>query len=454
MVSQGSHDDRRTRSLQRWLYPHALDAVYAATLLAITPWLLATRRASHSYGHVVRRRGNVTIRSTDRPRLWIHGVSVGEVLSARALVRDIQVNFPDWEIAFSATSQAGLSVVRRLYPGLPTFEYPFDFSWAVRRAMDRVRPDLILIVEHELWPNFLHQAHLHRVPAVVINAQVSDRSIRGYRLLSRLMRWPPPAIVHYCAQNLETLNRLSELGVDPEKVTVTGNLKYDNPCHDVLDLRGELGIPPHSWVVVGASTHDGEEAVLFEAFRRLRSRDPGARLILIPRNVERVPQIGRLIQHGGFEAHLRSMTNGGIPAGADPKGVILVDTMGELPAFCRMGNVVFVGGTLVPFGGHNVIEPASLGRPVVVGPHTENFRSVIKDFLGAGAISVAETAEGLSRIIERFHEDPRSAEEMGARARQVVLKSGGASRRTFQVLARIMEEIIAARPADLAPQKR
>jgi 3-deoxy-D-manno-octulosonic-acid transferase len=440
------------RPFQRWLYPCALDAVYAATILAITPWLLATRRAGHSYGHVVRRRGNVEIGSTDRPRLWIHGVSVGEVLSVRALVRTIQQSFPEWELVFSATSRAGLSVVRRLYPEHISFEYPLDFSWAVRRAMDRVRPDLILIVEHELWPNFLHQAHLHGVPAVVVNAQISDRSIRGYRLLSRFMRWPPPAIVHYCAQNAETLNRLSGLGVEPEKVTVTGNLKYDNPCHDARDLRTELGIPPQSWVMVGASTHDGEEAILFQAFQRLRSRDPAARLVLIPRNVERVGQIERLIRHGGFEAHLRSMTNGGIPPGQDPRGVIVVDTMGELPAFCRLGNVVFVGGTLVPFGGHNVIEPASLGRPVVVGPHTENFRSVIQDFLGAGAISVADGVEGLSRILERFHGDRRIAEEMGDRARQVVLSSGGATQRTFDVLARIMEGIHSSRPGLLASQ--
>jgi 3-deoxy-D-manno-octulosonic-acid transferase len=383
----------------------------------------------------------VRIRPKDRPRLWIHGVSVGEVLSVRALVRQIEERFPQWNLAFSATSQAGLSLVRRTYPQHATFEYPFDFSWAVRRTMRRVRPDLILIIEHELWPNFLHQAHLDGVPVVVVNAQVSDRSIRGYRLLSRFIRWPSPAIVHYCAQNAETLERLAQLGVDGDRITVTGNLKYDNPCNDVRDLRAELGIPPASWILVGASTHDGEEEILLRAFRALRARDPGARLIIIPRKVERVPQVSRIIRRDGFQIRMRSHQNGGPPSDAGPDTVIVVDTMGELPAFCRTANVVFVGGTLVPFGGHNIIEPASLGKPVVIGPHSDHFRSVVEDFRSAGAIAIAGGAESLEGALERLHRDRDAAQAMGLRARQVVQEHRGASRRTFQVLESILEAL-------------
>jgi len=450
MVSKGNHD--RESPIKSWVYPHALDAVYAAALLAITPYLVAIRKATHSYGHVVRRRGNVQIREADRPRLWIHGVSVGEVLSVRNLVRQVQEKFPEWNLAFSATSQAGLSLVRRIYPEHSMFEYPFDFSWAVRRAMRRVRPDLILIIEHELWPNFLHQAHSDGVPVVVVNNQISDRSIRGYRLLSRLIRWPSPAIIHYCAQNAETHERLRQLGVPPEKITVTGNLKYDNPCNDAQDLRAELGFSTSSWVLVGASTHEGEERVLLKAFRALRSRDPLSRLVLIPRKNERVARVGRAIHKEGFRVHLRSAQNGGLPPGADPDGVILVDTMGELPAFCRTGNAVFVGGTLVPFGGHNVIEPASLARPVVIGPHCQNFRSVVQDFRESSAIAVAEDDRQLLGILEGFLENRDEAAAMGLRARAVVQAHRGATRRTFEVLSTIMEGIACGKRARCSRQ--
>jgi 3-deoxy-D-manno-octulosonic-acid transferase len=451
--------DSRVRigPIGRWFYPHALDAVYGMALLGIAPYLIATRRAGHSYRHVIRRRGNVNVPDPDhsrssagngaRPRLWIHGVSVGEVLSVRALVREIAEAYPEWEVVFSSTSLGGLGALRRTYPDNIAFEYPFDFSGAVSRTFRRVRPDLILIIEHELWPNFLHRACLDDVPVVVVNAQVSDRSLRGYRLLSRFIRWPPPAIVRYCAQNAETLERLIRLGVPREKVTVTGNLKYDNPCKETRDLRAELGISPASWILVGASTHDGEEEILLEAFRRLKSKDPAARLILIPRKTERVGSLTRMIEMQGFKVHLRSRTNGSSSGnGRDSSvngrdGVILVDTMGELPAFCKTGNVVFVGGTMVPFGGHNVIEPASLGKPVLIGPHSHNFRTVVNDFLGLDAITVAEDQDALHSAIERLHRDAEVARAMGARALDAVLKGGGASRRTMEALAPILDGV-------------
>jgi 3-deoxy-D-manno-octulosonic-acid transferase len=438
-----SKPENHLSPIQRWLYPHALDAVYAATLLAMTPYLVASRQAGHSYGHVVRRRGNVRIPAHDRPRLWIHGVSVGEVLSVRSLVARIEEGFPEWSIAFSATSQAGLALVRRTYQNHSTFEYPFDFSWAVRRTLRRVRPDLIFIVEHELWPNFLNQAHFDGVPVVLVNSQISDRSIRGYRLLSRFIRWPPPAIVHYCAQDVETRERLYLLGVEPERITVTGNLKYDNACQGARDLRDELAYPRSSWLLVAASTHPGEEEILLGAFGAVRARDPGARLVLIPRKVDRVPQLRRLVQRHGYTVHQRSLTNGGPPVGADPRGVLLVDTLGELPAFCRTADLVFVGGTLVPFGGHNVIEPASLGKPVVVGPHCEHFRSVIRDFQKEESIALAGGPAALSEALLCFHGDRELGAAMGERARRVVEERRGASERTFQVVARIMESIAA-----------
>jgi 3-deoxy-D-manno-octulosonic-acid transferase len=371
-------------------------------------------------------------------------VSVGEVLSVRSLVGGLEESFPGWDLVFSSTSRAGLAAVRRTYPAHPTFEYPFDFSARVRKTFGRVRPDLIAIIEHELWPNFLHRAWLDGIPVAVVNAQISDRSRRGYRLLSRFIRWPPPAIVSYCAQNQETLERLTELGVPPERVTVTGNLKYDNPCKEAPDLRPELGLSPRSWVLVGASTHEGEEEILLDAFRSVRSRDPGARLILIPRKVDRVVSLAHMIERGGFDVHIRSRTNGN-GGGTGRDGVILVDTMGELPAFCRTGDVVFVGGTLVPFGGHNVIEPASLGKPVIVGPHAHNFRTVVNDFLRRDAITVAEDAGALRRALDRFHGEPSSAVAMGARARRAVEEGGGASRRTLDVLEPLLETIAARR---------
>ncbi len=434
MVSKGS---RRWSSFYHgWLYPHTLDVIYAATLLATTPYMVFTRRASHNYGHVIRRRGNVNLPPADRPRLWIHGVSVGEVLSARALVQLLLDHFPHWELVFSSTSRSGLAMMQTTYPGRPVFEFPFDFSWAVRRALRQVHPNLILIIEHELWPNFLNQAYLEKVPVVLVNAHVSDRSILGYRLLKKLIPWPPPAIVHLCAQNAETQERLARLGVPKDKVTVTGNLKYDNPCKEARDLREELGISSDSWVLVGASTHEGEEEILLDAFRNIHEENPDTRLIIIPRKIERAAELKQLIESRSFEVQMRSQMG---REGVNSNRVILADTMGEIPAFCRTADVVFVGGSLVPFGGHNVIEPASLGRPVIVGPHSYNFRSIIQDFQNVQAITIAENAEGLYRALERFHENREEARIMGRRALQVVQQGRGASQRTFKVISRIIE---------------
>jgi len=416
------------------LLPLAVDCFYAAAFILALPYLVAIRKAGHSLSHIIRRRGNIRIPESGKPRLWIHGVSVGEVLSARSLVQQIRELHPSWELVFSATSRAGLEAVRRAYPDHPAFEYPFDFSLSVDRAFQSVRPDLILIVEHEFWPNFLHRARCEGIPVVVVNALVSDRSVRGYRFLWKIIRWPPQAIVHYCAQNQETLERLVALGVDPGKVTVTGNLKYDNLVQNARDLREELGIPEGAWVFAAASTHAGEEELILDVFGAVRSRAPQARLLLIPRRPERARAILDLARRNGFDACLGS-------APASNAGVLVVDTMGDIPACCRTADAVFVGGSLVPFGGHNVIEPASFARPVVIGPYHHNFRSVVADFLARDAILVVQDGEELRKTVGHLHDDREWAKAMGLRARETVLDHGGASRCTIEVLAPLLEGI-------------
>ena len=407
-------------------------AIAAAAATAVGGLLRGRRGRVRDH---VRRRGLQPIpeRPGDRPCLWVHGVSVGEVLAARRLVERFSAVHPDWDVVVSVSTRLGLEAARSAYPDHLVVSYPLDLSGRVRQAFDRLRPDLIAIVEHDLWPNFLRAASGRGVPVVLINARLSERSAARYRAVARVLSWPPGELAAICAQDEASGGRFAELGVPRERIAVTGNLKFDNPPPAGADgLRAALGFTDADWLLVAGSTHEGEDEMALEALRAIRESDEDAFLILAPRRTERIDQVARLIDKSGF-SHERWSAKP--QRGAD---VLLVDTMGELARICGMGNVVFVGGTIAPIGGHSVIEPASLGRPIVIGPHYHKARRVVDDFRTRDAIEVADTPAGVIARIRALKANPERARELGARARRAVDQSLGATDRTLEVLERHM----------------
>jgi 3-deoxy-D-manno-octulosonic-acid transferase len=391
--------------------------------------------------HIPRRFKDIPPRAASRQCLWVHGVSVGEVLSVRHFLRLFSQEFPDWEIVISATTRSGIEAGRRHYPSTQIFSYPFDFSYLVKRAFDRVRPDLVIIVEHELWPNFLWHAQARGVPVAIVNGRLSQRSLRGYRWLSRVDTWPPPGVVTICVEDDVSAAAFRKLGVSPEAIRVTGNFKFDNIPKASSGVREELGFNGADWVLVAASTHQGEEKLLLDAFGALHKEDKRSRLVLAPRRVERIDKLAGLIEERGFRP-LRWSKHPARSSAQNGHGeVLLVDTVGELDKITQAADVVFVGGSLVPFGGHNIIAPAGIGRPVVIGPHYTNFRSIVSTFLDREALLVAKDGGDLSRKLQDLKNDPGRARGMARRAVEAVAENAGASERTIEALRPLVQSI-------------
>lgn len=426
----------------RW-FPLFLDGAYLAGAALAAPLFAVRGKLGHAWESVRRRSGAVETPPSEGPTLWLHAVSVGEILSARRFVARFSEVHPDWTLVLSASTRTGLETARRAYPGKTVVSFPLDLSRFVRRAFERVRPDLVAIVEHDLWPNFFWRAARLDVPIAIVNARISEASFQGYRKIAPVFRGLLGTIAVACAQDEATAARLRALGVPADRVRVTGNVKFDNVPEREPGVRGRLGISPEEWVLVGASTHPGEEAILLGVFEGLRAdAAPGGapRLVLVPRRPERAEEVLRLLAERGHRAVRWSDLRGG---GKPPEGspVILVDTVGDLDRISSAADLVFVGGSLVPFGGHNVMAPAGMGLPVAIGPHHESFASDVAAFAEREAIAVVRDAEDLARVAREFRANPERARGLAERARGLVRELGGASDRALEALGPLLRSL-------------
>jgi len=422
-----------------------LNLVYLVVLIGISPWLVIRSLRTGRYRRNLREKliGPRPISADPgRPVAWFHGVSVGEVHLLRQVVRAFRERHPDWHLVISATTDTGLAEAHKHFADLPVIPYPFDFSWAVRRAIQVVHPRLIVLAESELWPNFLRAANRAGVPATVINGRMSPRTFRRYSKVAGLARKLLFDRVSRFGMQSETYARnLRSLGVDPNCVEVTGSVKYDGVPADrdnakTRDLGQLLGVAPSDLVWVAGSTHEPEERIVLAVFSRLRSRFPSLKLILVPRAPERFDEVAQRIEHAGLKGVRRSR----LPAGSGPAGaVILIDTMGELGAAWGLATIGFTGGSLnEKRGGQSMIEPAGMGVPVMFGPHTWNFRDAVAGLLEcSGAVVVRDEAE-LEREIARLLSDAELRRQMGDAARAFVQKQQGATARTIDMLDTII----------------
>ncbi len=388
-----------------------------------------------------------------RPSIWIHAVSVGEVQAARTLIPGLRDRYPGHRLWLSTTTRTGRAVAAGIEAVDGLFYFPLDLPPAVDRVLDRVRPVLFVAVDTELWPNLLRRCARRGVRTMLVNGRISDRSYPRYRLVRRWFRRVLADVDRCCAQSDESARRLVDLGAPADRVVMTGNLKFDalpaprpGPRSRDDGLPRSLGLAPDRPVLVAASTHTGEEGPVLDAFRRLRVRVSGLALVLAPRHPERGDEVAALATGRGLTAVCRSR----LPEdGAGRADVVVLDTVGELAALFPVATVVFVGGSLVPVGGHNVIEPAAWGRPVVFGPHMENFAEVAELFIAhRAALRVSRAAE-LEPALAGLLADPRQRAELGTAARSLVEANRGAAARSLAEIAAVLPP--PGRPAPAEP---
>lgn len=412
----------------------------AAFTLAL-PYYLWRDRASGRYRRTFwQRMGHLPrdLPAAARPSVWVHAVSVGEALTARPLLRALKERFPDRPLFLSTTTVTGAAVAQRDAAGADGLLFaPFDWPVPVRRVLRRLRPALLVLVETELWPNLIHEARRQGTRVAVVNGRLSPRSFARYRRVRRWLARVLGEVDVFLMQGDAHARRILELGAPPDRVRVAGNLKYD--------AIGEPRPPAELAVLVPAGTEErplwiagstvaGEEPLVLEALRHVRARHPNLRLVLVPRHPERFAAAADLSVEAGFRTTLRSTLTAPWTEG----DVLVLDTLGELPRLYAQATVVFVGGSLVPAGGHNVLEAAVARKPVVVGPHMENFQEIADELDAGGGLLRADSARTLADQVAGLVEDAARAAEVGRRARAIVDRNRGALERTVEALAALV----------------
>ena len=373
--------------------------------------------------------------AADRQSIWAHAVSVGEVLAIAGLIRELRSRYPELAIYVSTTTLAGQKLARERFGEGNVFYFPLDLGFAIRPYLRALRPKLVVIAETEFWPNFIRLAHQAGASIAVVNSRISDRSFPGYKRFRRFLRPTLSSVDVFLAQSLADRIRLIAIGAPGERVDVSGNLKFEVAAPKETGLTADLrrAISASTPVLVCGSTVEGEEEILLPAFRQILRQSAQAVMVLAPRHPERFESVAQIVSASDMSFWRRSGWRGAPLAG----GIFLLDSIGELASLYSLATVAFVGGSLVPRGGHNILEPAQFGKAIVVGRHTENFRGIIQIFLAEGAVEVA-TRENLGEAFLRLLQDSPLRERLGHNARRVIQGNRGSTARTLAALESLL----------------
>lgn len=422
-------------------------ALFAAILVA-SPWWLWRMATTHKYREgLAARLGRVpnrlvTLRG-QRPLVWIHAVSVGEVLSASRLVKSLDAALPNYCIIVSTTTRTGQALARERFGPERVFYCPLDLPWAVLDYCHALQPSLLVLVETEFWPNMLTACFRRRIPVAVVNARISDRSWPRYRLLRHLWRPFLRRINVVLAQSELDAQRLRALGCLPQRISIAGNLKFDvRIAEEAPATRLLKELSRGLRLLVAGSTLEGEESALLAAWPRLLTAHPQLAMVLAPRHPERFSAVASLVAASGFPWLRRSSWNTqpeSALAPLVPGQIVLLDTIGELASIYSLAAVAFVGGSLFPAGGHNLLEPAQFGVPIVAGPYDANFRAIAEALRAGQALRVVSGGELAPALIALLG-NPDDAAAMGARARKVFLQQAGATDRCVAVLRELLAQ--------------
>jgi 3-deoxy-D-manno-octulosonic-acid transferase len=404
-------------------------------LLAVIPaYFVKLRILRNEPLHLRERLGfRVPNRTTVRPFLWIHAVSVGEVLSLQNLIHEIRRGHPDWEIGFSTLTNSGYKVAAaklRDVDGL--FFVPFDFGWAVRRYFKKLQPRLLVLAESEFWPRILREARRKRCPALLVNGRISDRSFKRFKRWKSIIGPLFQNIDRFLVQSRQDMERLERIGVAPYRIAVSGNLKCEVRLpllseEDILKSRYDLSIADDKKVIVAGSIHRGEDDLLLQAFREARKTRPDVLLVLAPRHPEKFGEIEKAFSSDSFVIRRKSQL---LPGSI--WDVLILDTIGDLARCYALSDAAFIGGSLIPWGGQNLLEPAFYGKPVFFGPHMENFAALADEFVRGGAARIVKNTEDL---VEMFlFKDRQALQAMGLRSRDILASLQGATEKTLAAI--------------------
>ena len=425
--------------LRTYVLATIFDLIYLLGVVVVLPWLwVLVFRRRRKVGVLYERLGRWSLPDSAKSRGWIHAVSVGELEAALPLIARLREANPDLEWVLSVTTASARELAERRLPDLPCHYFPIDFGFCVRRVLRRVRPAALVLVELEVWPNLLLHTEAAEIPVVVVNARVSERGFRRLSRVRALMRPVLRRVTHYDAQSDEVADRLRRLGVPEERVSVGGNLKFDRPeLAEASERRFRFestwgyreGAP--RWIA--GCTHPGEEEILLDVQRRLRERGESVSLVLVPRHVERADALVESIRAQGFDVARYSDGAGGAPE------VLLVDATGVLAELYACADVAFVGGSLIPHGGHNPLEPVLAGTPTVHGPNMQNFRAVVQAL--EDTVACGRNADEIHAVARGWFDDPSAGAEMATRALERIRRHRGAAERN----AATVERYLAAR---------
>jgi 3-deoxy-D-manno-octulosonic-acid transferase len=410
-----------------------------ALLVTLPYWLVKALSQGKYRAGLAERFGTVPARlrptKSDENCIWVHAVSVGEVLAVSGIINVLQSRLGEkgWRIAISTTTMTGQKLAREKFGEENVFYFPVDFGLALRPYLRVLRPKLVILAETEFWPNFLRLAKQSGARVAVVNARISDRSFPRYRRFANLLRRFLRSVDVFLAQSEQDKARLVAIGAEPGRVQVSGNLKFEISVSQQSELVTHLrvALTPNTPVIVCGSTVEGEEPMLLAAFTHVLANNPDALLILAPRHPERFASVTTSISQSGLRCWKRSEWKNEALSG----GVFLLDSIGELASIYAIASAAFVGGSLVPRGGHNILEPAQFGKPIFVGPYTENFRDIINIFKDADAVHVLDPQELSSEFASML--DPQW-QTMGERGLQVFRAHAGATQKTLDALEVLM----------------
>lgn len=415
------------------------------------PYFLYRLVVEKGFGHRFRQNMGLVRREEIAPVaetncIWLHGASVGEMVAISPLVKEIKNLMPERKILVSAVTVGGYDMARQIMPEADAIiNFPLDLPFVASSMVSRIRPGIFIMVETELWPNFLRAIRERNIPAMMMNGRISEKSAKSYRYLSGLLRDMLNTINLFCMQSSIDAKYITQLGADPEKIIVTGNTKFDQTYaevspEDLATYKTELGLGKDAYpVIVAGSTHRTEEEAVLTSFTALRKKYPHARLIIAPRKLNRIEEIKKVNAKFGYEIGFRSKLKE--MEGSRPEfPVLMLDTIGELGRIYAIGDIVFVGGSLVRYGGHNVLEPAAHAKPILVGPSMEDFKDSFSLLSKAGACRMVSDTDGLTEAFLEIADDDVLRTKMGDASIQIIRENRGAALKTIHYLTDLLNQ--------------
>lgn len=415
------------------------------------PYFLYRLVVEKGFGHRFRQNMGLVRREeiapvADTNCIWLHGASVGEMVAISPLVKEIKNLMPERKVLVSAVTVGGYDMARQIMPEADAIiNFPLDLPFVASSMVSRIRPGIFIMVETELWPNFLRAIREQNIPAMMMNGRISEKSAKSYRYLSGLLRDMLNTINLFCMQSSIDAKFITQLGADPEKIIVTGNTKFDQTYaevspEDLATYKTELGLGEDAYpVIVAGSTHRTEEEAVLTSFTALRKKYPHARLIIAPRKLNRIEEIKKVNDKFGYEMGFRSKLKE--MEGMRPEfPVLMLDTIGELGRIYAIGDIVFVGGSLVRYGGHNVLEPAAHAKPILVGPSMEDFKDSFSLLSKAGACRMVSDTDGLTEAFLEIAGDDVLRKKMGDASIQIIRENRGAALKTIHYLTDLLNQ--------------